>query len=114
MILKYYHKESATQKGKWLLLYCIDPPKKEHQQSVRTKSSSIYIITPTSNLPSQVEVTHGAIVCFKYLMHCLVYTGMIYEGPGMARDVKKGLSTKLKEDGFSNVADAVGVDSAIL
>ena len=32
----------------------------------------------------------------------------------MVRDMKIGLSARLKEDGFENVADAVGVDSAIL
>ncbi len=35
-------------------------------------------------------------------------TGMIYEGPGIVKEIDKGLATLLKKDGFASVADAVG------
>jgi len=33
---------------------------------------------------------------------------MVYEGPYLAHKMAAGLAALLKEDGFSNVADAVG------
>lgn len=37
-----------------------------------------------------------------------LYSAMVYEGPGLARTINKGLKTLLLRDGFANVADAVG------
>jgi dihydroorotate dehydrogenase len=37
-----------------------------------------------------------------------VYSGMVYEGPGLARRIAKGLVRKLAEDGFASIAEAVG------
>ncbi len=37
-----------------------------------------------------------------------VYTGLIYEGPGLVKKIKKGLVTLLERDGFSSVREAVG------
>jgi len=39
-------------------------------------------------------------------------TGLVYEGPALARRIGVELSQLLARDGFKNVADAVGVDSA--
>jgi dihydroorotate dehydrogenase len=39
-----------------------------------------------------------------------IYSALVYEGPGLARRVNKGLADLLKRDGFTNVAQAVGVD----
>ena len=39
-----------------------------------------------------------------------LYTGLIYEGPTVARDINRGLLELLERDGFSSVSDAVGVD----
>lgn len=39
-----------------------------------------------------------------------VYTAFIYQGPGIARDIKVQLLQLLRRDGFENVAAAVGVD----
>ncbi|EER20522.1 dihydroorotate dehydrogenase, putative [Perkinsus marinus ATCC 50983] len=39
-----------------------------------------------------------------------VYTGMIYEGPWVFRDINCGLAELLRKDGYSNVHEAVGVD----
>ncbi|WP_136689600.1 quinone-dependent dihydroorotate dehydrogenase [Halorhabdus amylolytica] len=39
-----------------------------------------------------------------------IYTGFIYRGPTIARDVNRGLATLLERDGFDTVEDAVGAD----
>ena len=37
-----------------------------------------------------------------------IYSGMIYEGPGLARRIANGLAAKLAEEGFASIAEAVG------
>jgi len=37
-----------------------------------------------------------------------LYTAMIYEGPGIARNITGGLEALLRRDGFASVAEAVG------
>jgi dihydroorotate dehydrogenase len=37
-----------------------------------------------------------------------LYTGLIYEGPGLAREINRGLLDLLDRDGFDTIADAVG------
>jgi dihydroorotate dehydrogenase len=39
-----------------------------------------------------------------------LYTALVYEGPGVARDINEGLLDLLDRDGFDTVADAVGAD----
>jgi dihydroorotate dehydrogenase len=39
-----------------------------------------------------------------------LYTGLVYEGPSLARDIDRGLLDLLERDGFGSVADAVGAD----
>jgi dihydroorotate dehydrogenase len=39
-----------------------------------------------------------------------LYSAMVYEGPGLARRVAKGLAGKLAEHGFASIAEAVGGD----
>jgi dihydroorotate dehydrogenase len=39
-----------------------------------------------------------------------LYTGLIYEGPSIARDINRGLLTLLERDGFESVDAAVGAD----
>ncbi|WP_435334636.1 quinone-dependent dihydroorotate dehydrogenase [Haloarchaeobius sp. TZWWS8] len=39
-----------------------------------------------------------------------LYTGLVYEGPSLARDINEGLLELLDRDGFDSVADAVGAD----
>jgi dihydroorotate dehydrogenase len=43
---------------------------------------------------------------------CLVqlYTGLVYEGPSIARDINEGLVELLERDGFESVSEAVGAD----
>jgi dihydroorotate dehydrogenase len=40
-----------------------------------------------------------------------VYSALVYEGPGLARTINKGLVRLLKRDGFASIADAVGADA---
>lgn len=37
-----------------------------------------------------------------------IYTGMIFEGPSICKNINKGLIKKLKEDGFNNIKEAIG------
>ncbi|MFC6888559.1 quinone-dependent dihydroorotate dehydrogenase [Halorubrum trueperi] len=39
-----------------------------------------------------------------------LYTGLVYEGPGLARDINEGILDLLDRDGFDSVDDAVGAD----
>ena len=39
-----------------------------------------------------------------------LYTGLVYEGPTLARDINRGLLDLLERDGFGSVAEAVGAD----
>ncbi len=39
-----------------------------------------------------------------------IYSALVYQGPGLARTITKGLAALLKRDGFSNVAEVVGTD----
>lgn len=40
-----------------------------------------------------------------------LYTGLVYEGPGLVRRIKEGLVALLHHDGFDRLADAVGIDA---
>lgn len=40
-----------------------------------------------------------------------LYTGLIYKGFGLARDVTEGLDRLLAQDGFTHLSEAVGVDA---
>ena len=37
-----------------------------------------------------------------------IYSAMVYEGPGLARRIAKGLAKRLAEEGFASIAEAVG------
>ncbi|WP_281196089.1 quinone-dependent dihydroorotate dehydrogenase [Halorubrum sp. F4] len=39
-----------------------------------------------------------------------LYTGLVYEGPGLAREIDRGLLDLLDRDGFETIEDAVGAD----
>lgn len=39
-----------------------------------------------------------------------LYSAMVYEGPGLARRIAKGLVNKLEQEGFASIAEAVGGD----
>ena len=37
-----------------------------------------------------------------------LYSAMLYEGPGIARRIVRGLEALMRRDGFASVAEAVG------
>ena len=37
-----------------------------------------------------------------------LYTAMVYEGPGIAKRIARGLAQRLKREGFASIAEAVG------
>jgi dihydroorotate dehydrogenase len=37
-----------------------------------------------------------------------LYTAMVYEGPGIARAITRGLEALMRRDGFASIAEAVG------
>lgn len=39
-----------------------------------------------------------------------LYTGIVYRGPGVAREINRGLSELLERDGYDRIEDAVGAD----
>jgi dihydroorotate dehydrogenase len=39
-----------------------------------------------------------------------LYTGLIYEGPSIARDINRGLLELIERDGFDSIEEAVGAD----
>jgi dihydroorotate dehydrogenase len=39
-----------------------------------------------------------------------LYTGLVFEGPTLARDINEGLLELLDRDGFDSVEEAVGAD----
>src|SRR5206468_11112394 len=43
-----------------------------------------------------------------------LYTALVFAGPGLLGDIKRGLAGLLRRDGFASVADAVGADHAKL
>ena len=40
-----------------------------------------------------------------------IYTGLIYEGPGLVKEIKKNLARLVLADGYGRLEDAVGVDA---
>lgn len=40
-----------------------------------------------------------------------LYTGLVYNGPGFVKTLKRGLAERLRRDGFQSVVQAVGVDA---
>jgi dihydroorotate dehydrogenase len=41
-----------------------------------------------------------------------VYTGLVYEGPSIAREITSGLQARMKERGLTSLSQAVGIDSS--
>ncbi len=39
-----------------------------------------------------------------------LYSAMVYEGPGIARRIARGLARRLKREGFSNIAELIGTE----
>jgi dihydroorotate dehydrogenase len=39
-----------------------------------------------------------------------LYTAMVYEGPGIARRIARGLAQHLRREGFASIGEAVGTE----
>ena len=39
-----------------------------------------------------------------------LYTALVYEGPALVHEIKKGLVERLSEDGYASIGAAVGAD----
>jgi dihydroorotate dehydrogenase len=39
-----------------------------------------------------------------------IYTAIIYKGPGIVREINKGLIELLEKDGFNHISEAIGID----
>jgi dihydroorotate dehydrogenase len=39
-----------------------------------------------------------------------LYTAMVYKGPGIARRIAGGLEKRLAQEGFANIAEAIGTE----
>ena len=39
-----------------------------------------------------------------------LYSALVYEGPGLARTITRGLERRLKREGFATIAEAVGTE----
>ena len=40
-----------------------------------------------------------------------LYTGMVYKGPGIVKDMKKELISILKKENLKNISEAVGINA---
>ena len=40
-----------------------------------------------------------------------LYTGMVYKGPGIVKEIKKDLILTLKKEKFKNISDVVGINA---
>ena len=40
-----------------------------------------------------------------------LYTGMVYKGPGVVKDIKKDLISILKKENLKNISEAVGINA---
>ncbi len=40
-----------------------------------------------------------------------LYTGIVFEGPSIAKNIVKGLNKRLKSEGFESISDAVGINA---
>jgi dihydroorotate dehydrogenase len=41
-----------------------------------------------------------------------LYSAMVYEGPGIARTIAAGLAQRLKREGFTNISELIGTETA--
>lgn len=40
-----------------------------------------------------------------------LYTALVYEGPGLVGRLRDGLAARIRADGYTSLAEAVGVDA---
>ncbi len=57
---------------------------------------------------NSAETAYGMIKAGASLVQ--IFTGLVYQGPGLVRKINSGLTKLLERDGFHNLSEAVGVD----
>ena len=40
-----------------------------------------------------------------------LYTGMVYKGPGVVKEMKKELNSILKKENLKNISEAIGINA---
>ena len=40
-----------------------------------------------------------------------LYTGLVFEGPGIARSIVSGLKKRVASEGFESISDVIGINS---
>ena len=40
-----------------------------------------------------------------------LYTGLVFEGPGIAKSIVTGLKKRVKKAGFTSISEAVGINA---
>ena len=40
-----------------------------------------------------------------------IYTGLVFEGPAIAKSIVKGLKKRVESEGFESISDAVGIEA---
>ena len=40
-----------------------------------------------------------------------LYTGMVYKGPGVVKDMKKELISIIKKENLKNISEAIGINT---
>jgi dihydroorotate dehydrogenase len=60
---------------------------------------------------ANAEDAYGLICAGATLVE--LYTGLVYEGPGLVRRIKEGLLGLLQRDGLNSIAEAVGTAAPV-
>ncbi len=77
---------------------------KKFSQELKNKITIIGVGGIDTGESAFEKITSGANVL-------QLYTGMIFKGPSIARDIKKDLIRILKKEGIKNITDAVGINA---
>lgn len=60
---------------------------------------------------NSAQDAYTKILCGASLVQ--VYSGLVYQGPQLIRDINLGIIDLLKNDGFKHISDAIGVDAHV-
>ena len=65
---------------------------------------SLYLLVDAARQSTEERYRGGANVV-------QLYTGMVYKGPGVVKDIKKDLISILKKENLKNISEAVGINA---
>lgn len=86
--------------------------------ALRQKSSEVFKILAQNFFKETTLIAVGGISnamdAYERILHgaslVQVYTGFIFEGPSICKNINQELTTLLKADGFSNIKEAIGAN----